>query len=263
VRCTNFPDYAMHFRDVLRQQLAFESQSSGQNLGLKIGTWHGCAHGVRIAAKWDRRAVNEAIVRASSHLEDPFQRTCLLWIWCHRKGDRSRAALARSDHPCPLDHFARSRVSHRLDGGDAIRRKEQDQIAPSTSGRRAVQEVSTSGIRPLDHAVSGRKNRGRDWRIVLQAVGDVRRGTRQGAGRRSCLRLAASEINLDSMTHDEDLVSASRVAIEASRRMLDALRRGLAESRRQVEATHAQIAASRAVIGSTPCALLHRKRLPP
>ena len=64
------------------------------------------------------------------------------------------------------------------------------------------------------------------------------------------------------MTHDDDLVSASRVAIEASGRMLDALRRGLAESRRQVEATHAQIATSRAVILSTPCALLHRKRLP-
>jgi hypothetical protein len=61
-----------------------------------------------------------------------------------------------------VDHFARARASHCLKGGDAILRNEHDQIAPSASGRRAVQQVSASSIHPFNHAVSGRKNRGWD-----------------------------------------------------------------------------------------------------
>ena len=68
-----------------------------------------------------------------------------------------------------MDHFARSCVSHCLDRGDAIRRKEQDQIAPRRLVDEQCNKITGSGIRPLDHAGQRRKNSREDCPDITPA----------------------------------------------------------------------------------------------
>jgi hypothetical protein len=106
----------------------------------------------------------------SGHLEDPFQRAFLIGVVRHRKRDIEGPAVPRPDHARTLNDSTGSRRAHGVDGPVAILPEEHNQTAATAGGWRAAQELTGSGIRPLDHAVSGGKNRGRDDRIVLQAA---------------------------------------------------------------------------------------------